>query len=125
MDSKQIIAFWKIICYALYMFTPFAYSYPIWILIFLVIPTLILWMLNFSYFTSHLKVFKLAILGAILFSLPWDFIAIKEQIWLFEKPYIFGLWILGLPIEEWFFITLVTILFTCITLIIWRKFGKN
>ncbi|MEZ4180117.1 MAG: lycopene cyclase domain-containing protein [Candidatus Doudnabacteria bacterium] len=104
--------------------SPFAYSYLIWILIFVIAPILLLWLFNFRYFIQQYKVFLWAILGAIIFSFPWDLISIREQIWLFEKPYIAGWWLFGLPIEEWLFIILVTVMFVSVTLIFWKKIGR-
>lgn len=107
------------------LLSPFPLSYITWILVFVAIPLVILWILNFDYFKKYLKIFILTSGGALLFSVPWDFIAIKEQIWMFEKPYIFGIWFLGLPIEEWLFIVLVTALFTSVTLLFWKKWGND
>ena len=90
---------------------------------FVVVPLVVLWTLNFSYLKGHTKVFFLAVLGSIVFSFPWDFIAIQEKVWLFEEPYIFGVWLWGLPIEEWLFIVLISALFTSVTLLFWRRWG--
>ncbi len=105
--------------------TPFPLSYLAWIGIFVVIPLVALWIFNFSYFKEHIKVFLLAIIGSIIFSFPWDFIAVKEQIWLFEEPYILGIWLAGLPLEDWLFFVLVTVLFTSVTLLFWKKWGNH
>ena len=104
-------------------FTPFPFSYLVWLGIFVALPLFVLWGLNFSYLKSHIKVFLLTIAGAIVFAFLWDLIAIKEKIWLFEEPYIVGTWLLGLPVEEWLFIVLVTVLFTSATLLFWRRWG--
>lgn len=123
--SKTHLLIAGVFCYHGNMISPFPYSYITWLSLFVIVPTIILWIFNFSYFSLHKKVFGLAILGSVIFSFPWDFIAIKEQIWLFEKPYIIGWHIIGLPIEEWIFISVVTILFTCFTLLLWKKMGRN
>jgi lycopene cyclase domain-containing protein len=99
------------------------YKYPLWLLIFVILPLSILWVIKFKDLKQYRIVFFLAPIGSIIFSLPWDYIAIKEKIWYFTKPHIFGIWLLGLPIEEWFFIIFVTLLFTSITVLLWKKYG--
>lgn len=84
------------------LFQPFPLSYPVWIALFVLLPLIVLWTFHFSYFRKQVRIFALAVLGSIVFSFPWDYIAIKKQIWVFEEPYIFGFWFLGLPVEEWF-----------------------
>lgn len=102
-----------------------AYAYPVWLVIFVIIPILLLWIWKFAFLRKYKLVFLLAIIGSIIFSLPWDYIAITERIWYFEKPYILGIWFLGLPIEEWLFIIFVTQLFSTITVLLWKNFGRK
>lgn len=99
------------------------YSYPLWLLVFVVLPIIIIWVFKHKLLINYYKVIILAIIGSAIFSLSWDYIAIQERIWFFEKPYIFGVWFLGLPIEEWAFIILVTLLFGSITIVVWDKYG--
>lgn len=99
------------------------YSYPLWLLIFVIFPIIFIWFFKHKLLIKYFKAIGFAIIGAIIFSLPWDFIAIQERIWFYEKPYIFGVWFLGLPIEEYAFISLVTVLFSSITIVVWDKYG--
>jgi len=107
------------------MIKPMPYSYLIWLFVFVVIPTVVLVALYWRVLKQHWNVVLLAQVGAMIFSFPWDYISIKEQIWYYETPYIVGKWIWGLPIEEYLFIVLVTLLFSCISLVVWDRIGVS
>lgn len=100
-----------------------AYSYILWLLLFTVFPTAILGFIYWRVLRRHLSVILQAQVGAMIFSFPWDYISIKEHIWYYETPYIAGQWIWGLPIEEYLFIVLVTLLFSCLSLVVWDRIG--
>lgn len=99
------------------------YSYLVWLLIFAILPLILLWAVKFNTLKRYKIPILLAPLGAIIFSFPWDYIAIKEGIWYFSEPYIMGIWLLGLPIEEWLFIVFETLLFASITALLWNRYG--
>jgi len=67
----------------------------------------------------------MTIIGGIIFGAPWDYIATKNKIWIFSADKIVGIWVLGLPIEEWLFFIFVTLLFTIITLVLWNRYGVD
>ena len=98
-----------------------AYSYLLWLFIFVISPLILLWIWKFPLLQNYTYLLPPAIVGAILFTLPWDFISIRERIWYFTTPQIVGIWFLGLPLEEWLFITLVTLLFVTVTVLLWEK----
>lgn len=100
------------------------YSYPIWLLIFVILPLSILWILNYQRLKKYKKVFYLTIIGALIFSYLWDLIAINQRIWYFELPHILGIFILGLPLEEYVFIIGIVLLFTITTILLWERLGK-
>lgn len=97
------------------------YSYLLWFLIFVALPILFLWVWKGSTLKKYKRVFIFAEAGAIIFFFPWDYISIRERIWYFNTPHILGIWILGLPLEEWFFLIFETLLFTSVILLIWEK----
>lgn len=100
------------------------YSYAIWLLVFVILPLSVLWLLNYQKLKNYKKVFYLTLAGAFIFSYPWDLIAINQRIWYFERPHILGIFILGLPLEEYIFIIGVALLFTITTIILWERVGK-
>ncbi len=101
------------------------YSYLIWLLLFVVLPLVVLWILHFKTLKKYSKVLFYAVIGALIFSYPWDYTAIKENIWYFTKPQIVGVLLLGIPVEEWFFIIFVTLLFSTTTILLWKKFDNK
>lgn len=101
------------------------YSYPIWLVIFVLLPNLILFLKYKKMLLPYKKIFLLTLMGSFLFSIPWDIIAVYEKIWYFKAPYILNIWFLGLPIEEHIFIAFVTLLFAQnIILLYARKVNK-
>lgn len=103
----------------------FRYSYPVWLLIFVLLPLALIWFFQYRNLKRNIVPILLAPLGAIIFSFPWDYIAIRERIWYFTEPNIIGTWIFGLPIEEWIFIIFVASLFASITVLLWNKCGTR
>ena len=100
------------------------YSYILWLAVFVATPLIIeLIVFRKTLRTYHTPIL-LAPIGALVFSFPWDYISIQENIWYFREPYIAGIWLFGLPIEEWLFITLVTLLFATTAVIVWSRYGK-
>jgi len=99
-------------------------SYLLWLFLFAVLPLICLWAIYAAELKRHWRILFLAPIGSVIFSFPWDFISIHEHIWYFQTPYIAGLWFLGLPIEEWLFIALITLLFGSISVIIWTRIGE-
>ena len=101
------------------------YSYLIWLFVFVALPVAALWFFYGKLFKQHWRILLLAQVGALVFSFPWDYISIQERIWYYEEPYIVGNWIYGLPVEEYLFIFLVTLLFSCISLVVWDRLGVS
>lgn len=102
-----------------------AYSYLLWLLFFGVVPLAVLWFLHAGELKRHIRIIFLAPIGSLIFSFPWDYISIHERIWYFQTPYIAGLWIFGLPIEEYLFIVLITLLFASISVVVWNRVGVS
>ncbi len=99
------------------------YEYPLWLLISVISPLVLLWIFRFNLLIKYKEALILAPIGSLIFSVLWDYIAIKEKIWYFTESHIFGIWFLGLPVEEWIFIIFVTLLFSSITVLLWEKYG--
>jgi len=64
-------------------------SYPLWLIFFLFIPSAILWFFYFKLLRRYWKTFLYAIFFALVFSIPWDTFAVKNNIWFFPKE---GIW---------------------------------
>lgn len=85
------------------------------------VPTSILFSLNYKLFLHYKKTLTYSIIGALIFAIPWDIYAVKTGIWYFPEGGNVGLWMLGLPLEEYLFITTSTFMFACITIFLKYK----
>ncbi len=101
------------------------YSYPVWLLLFVLVPLTALLLLNCQRLKKYGNLFDLTIIGALIFSYPWDLIAVRERIWYFEKPHFFDNWLFGLPVEEYVFITGFALLFAVITILLYERYGQK
>lgn len=92
--------------------------YLVWLLIFVVIPTFLIWLFNFNLLWKYKATLFYAIFFALVFSIPWDLYAVKSNIWFYPKEGNLGLQIGTLPLESYFFYALVTLLLASITILI-------
>ena|SRR3990167_9159580 len=94
------------------------FTYLLYLLLFTLLPTAILFFFFWKMLRQYFRVYLFTGLGSLVFSLPWDYFAIHRwQIWSFPEKTITSVYLLGVPLEEYFFITLVTWLLATITLI--------
>jgi len=98
------------------------FTYLTWLLIFVWLPTLLLWITNFHTLRLYTKTLSLCIFFALVFSTPWDYWAIKTKIWVFPQDTNLGIWFGGLPLEEYLFIIFVTFEVSTLTLVLKHKF---
>ena len=55
----------------------------------------------------------------------WDYISVNVlYLWSFNPNRITGIWILGLPLEEWLFFVLTSMMITTVTLLISERMQK-
>lgn len=100
-------------------------AYIYWLTIVVWIPIIVLWIFNWKYLYKYIKAVFYCVIFSLLFSVPWDYWAIKSRIWLFHPDTNLGIWIGGLPVEEYFFIVFVTILISTIALLFRRRIENN
>ncbi len=96
-------------------------AYIYWLSIFVWLPLLILWAINWKYLARYKKTFLYCIGWALLFSIPWDIWAVQKQIWIFPHNTNIGVWIGGLPMEEYLFIIFVTMLISTTVLLLKKR----
>ncbi len=101
------------------------FTYLLWLAIFVWLPTLFLWLTNFDVLKRYKKTLGFCIFWALAFSVPWDILAIKTQIWSFPVEANIGLWFGGLPLEEYFFIVFVTFMVSTLALVLKNKFKEE
>lgn len=92
--------------------------YLIWLLVFVLIPTFLVWLFNFNLLWRYKATFVHAIFFALVFSISWDIYAVKSNIWYFPKERNAGIQIGMLPLEEYLFMALATLLIASITITI-------
>lgn len=100
-------------------------AYIHWLAIFVWLPIIVLWAINWKYLSRYRKTFAYCVIWALLFSIPWDIWAVEAQIWSFPQDTNIGLWINGLPLEEYLFMIFVTILISTIVLLFRKKFASS
>lgn len=99
-------------------------SYILWLSVFVWFPTILLFAFYFNLLWKYKKTLVWAMFFALVFSIPWDFLAVKTNIWFFpEKTHI--AMIGALPLEEYFFIIFVTLLISCLTIVIKYRLKLN
>lgn len=90
-------------------------------------PTLfLLWIFEWRYFLRYRKVFLYVLLGGIVWAVPFDVLAAPVfHIYYFHPTKNLGIWLWGIPLEEYLFILLVPQVVVALTLVIRRIFyGK-
>lgn len=102
------------------------YSYLIYMLIFTLTPTIILWVLNFNFLKRNLKIILIIILLAVVYQLIADPFAENSKAWFFSEDKILGIWIFNFPLENILFFILTSLatssaVLTFIRLIIIKK----
>ena len=96
-------------------------AYIYWLIIFVWLPIIVLWAINWKYLSQYKKTFLYCIIWALIFSIPWDVWAVQTQIWLFPQDTNIGFWIGGLPLEEYLFMIFVTLLISTIALLLRKR----
>lgn len=93
-------------------------TYIVWLSLCVWAPTLILWTFNCSYLSKFPRTLGFCVAGSLLFSVPWDIVAVRADIWHVFDSHILGVWIFGLPLEEYLFIVSVTFYVSTVTLLL-------
>ena len=97
-------------------------SYLLWLAIFFGIPLIVVLIINNKLLFIYKKIFIKTVIGSLIFSIPWDIISVKTNIWYFPGNTL-GWKIFDLPVEEFIFIPMAAIVVTYITLILGKKYG--
>ncbi len=90
-------------------------KYLAWLAVFTWLPTLLIWLKNHQQLKKYPRTFLFSILAGLSFALPWDIIAVKQEIWHFPPENIIGIYFLSLPLEEYLFIIFETLFVASLT----------
>ena len=97
-------------------------AYIYWLIIFVWLPIIVLWAVNWKYLSQYKKTFLYCVIWALIFSIPWDIWAVRADIWRFPQDTNIGVLICGLPLEEYFFMIFVTMLVSTVVLLLKKYF---
>jgi lycopene cyclase domain-containing protein len=99
------------------------HSYPLWLLIFLILPLALIWSFKFKTLLKYRLALTVTVISCLAIAVPWDILAVNDHIWYFSEPYILGAWLLGLPVEEYVYILFVGLLSSSVTILVWEHYG--
>jgi|SRR5579872_1245792 len=100
-------------------------SYIYWLTIFIWMPLVILWSLNYKYLLRYKGVFTRCIIWSIIFGVLWDFVAVGTHIWFFPPDTNLGIIILGLPLEEYLFIVFTCLYISTATILVRKRLQRK
>ncbi len=99
-------------------------SYPLWLLLFVILPLALLWAFAHRILVKYARMLAFTVLGCLLVSVPWDILSVDDHIWTFRQPHVIGLWLLGLPLEEYVYIAGVGLLSCSVAILAWERYGR-
>jgi lycopene cyclase domain-containing protein len=97
-------------------------TYLLWLLLFIGLPLLgLLWWRRLLW--RQRRALGWTLLGSLVGGWAWDALAVQVGTWYYDPANIAGIWWLGLPLEEWLWVTGVTLLFGGVTVIVAEWLG--
>ncbi|MCA9324527.1 lycopene cyclase domain-containing protein [Candidatus Saccharibacteria bacterium] len=95
-------------------------DYVVWLLLVVWIPLGVLWLRHFNYLKHYVRTFRFVVIASLIIAIPWDILAVQSDIWHYFDGHHLGIWLLGLPIEEYLYILTVSVYVATATLLIRR-----
>ncbi len=93
-------------------------TYLSWLALFLGLPLAALWLVRGDRLRQHGRALAWTVLGALVLGGLWDGLAVRVHIWYYAPARISGVWLAGLPLEEWLWIVGTTLLFGSLAILI-------
>ncbi|MDQ3249464.1 MAG: lycopene cyclase domain-containing protein [Chloroflexota bacterium] len=96
------------------------YTYLLWLFTCIGLPLLALlrWRLQLW---QQRRALAWVLLGSLVGGWAWDALAVRFELWYYDPANIVGVWLLGLPLEEWLWIAGTTLLFGGLTVILAQR----
>lgn len=94
-----------------------SYTYMYWLLLFIGLPILLLSTVQFRRLWQQRRALAWTLVGAGIGGWAWDALAVRLGAWYYKESNILNVWIGGLPLEEWLWITGVSLMFGIVTVI--------
>ncbi|MDO8515489.1 MAG: lycopene cyclase domain-containing protein [bacterium] len=98
-------------------------TYFEWLIIFFGIPIFIFFLFDKNIFWQNKKIFYKVMSGGVIFGLPWDYIAIKNNVWSFPQG-LSNIYLFSIPIEEYIFAIMLLTIITFFTLFQLKYYDK-
>jgi len=92
-------------------------TYLVWLAVFIGIPLLVLMRWR-RWFAPRRRALLWLVVGSLVGGWLWDALSVRWGIWFYAPSNIFGLWLIGLPIEEWLWIAGITLMFALLTIVL-------
>lgn len=92
-------------------------SYLVWLAIFVWLPTAVIWMVSFELLWRYKITMLHVMVFSLIFSVPWDIFAIRNEIWFFPPESNIGVVIGSLPLEEYLFMVTVGLMVASVTVV--------
>jgi len=92
-------------------------TYLLWLALFVGVPLLILSRWRRAVWQQR-RALGWVLFGALAGGWAWDALSVRWEVWRYESENIAGLWLIGLPIEEWLWIGGVALMFGALTVIL-------
>lgn len=83
------------------------YPYLTWHFMFVLVPSVYLWIKNWKYYIKFPKTFAYITILSIVWGVLFEIIALRDDVWYFNQEKSLGLNFLDIPIEEWLFFIFV------------------
>jgi lycopene cyclase domain-containing protein len=96
-------------------------TYIIWLALFIGVPLLALLLAARAAFWRKWRALAWVLVGALVGGWAWDAGIVRLGAWYYDPNNILGLWVVGLPIEEWLWIVGVTLMFGALTIVLEEK----
>ncbi len=101
-----------------------AYAYLIWLVLCVGLPLVAVWLWYGRVLRRHGWALGWTTVGALALGWLWNAQAVRAGIWTYTQPETLGVWWLGLPLEEWLWMSGVSALFGCVTIVLKERGGK-
>ena len=93
-------------------------TYIIWLALFVGLPLIMLVVTARHMVWRQRRAMAWTLLGALVGGWAWDAGIVKLGAWDYIPEHIVGVWIGGLPLEEWLWIVGVTLMFAAVTVVL-------
>ncbi len=97
------------------------WTYLLWLALFIGLPLALLWLRWGQALWRQRRALAWTTLGALVGGWLWDGLAIRIAFWRYDPGTIAGVWLLGMPIEEWLWIAGVALLFGSLTVVLLER----